>query len=393
MAPHSRQASSASRPSIVIVSNGLVVGGAETQTVRIASELARRGMSVRILSILPSTAFTEILDDHSIELVELPRWRRFGVLPVLFSATRLLRRWQPDAVIGFVYQSNIVARVAGTLARVPTVVSSFRLETEKTAVRRWILRATDFLSDASTFDSGSVADATVGRRTTRPDKAVVIPNALDLEAIDSAWSRRDQMRAEHGLDGRFVWVAVGRVVAEKDHENLLRAWAELPTHRAADRLLVVVGDGPLRTGLEQRARDLGIADSVRWLGTRRDALDWLAAADAFVLSSRTESSPNALLEAATMGRPVVATDVGGTREFDPDGIAVRYVRAESSHELAAAMALTEDRAATDPAGERKAQTALSGQLRNRHDRSTVADLWLRACGLPPSPVAQDNSSA
>jgi len=359
--------------SVVFVTNGLSLGGAETQTVRIATEFARRGIDVRILSILPSTAFRDELRAHSIELVELIDGKRFAGPKVLWKAMRLLRKWKPDAVIGFVFQSNMLARIAGRLAGVPLVVSSFRLQSEKSGYRELIVRLTDPLTSVSAFDSQRVADATVARHATRAKKVRVIPNAIDVDALEAGAARRDETRDELGLHDQFVWLIVGRLVHEKDHHTLLAAWEMLDREHTRPRTLLVVGDGVLRDELVATAEGLGISASVRWLGARHDVPRLLAACDAFVLSSATESSPNALLEAAAMGRPAVTTDVGGTREFDPTGEAIRYVESRSPADLAKAMAVVET--SDDVA----ARMAVRDRLRERHDLSRAADLWLNAC--------------
>jgi glycosyltransferase involved in cell wall biosynthesis len=359
--------------SVVFVTNGLSLGGAETQTVRIATEFARRGIEVRILSILPSTAFRDELRAHSIEIVELINGRRFAGPKVVWNATRLLRKWKPDAIIGFVFQSNLLARIAGRLARVPRVVSSFRLQSEKNSKRELIVRLTDPLTSVSTFDSQRVADATVARHATRSKKVRVIPNAVDVDALEVGVAKREATREELGLHDQFVWLIVGRLVHEKDHQTLLAAWELLCREHTRPRTLLVVGDGVLRDELIATAERLGISEGVRWLGARHDVPRLLAACDAFVLSSATESSPNALLEAATMGRPAVTTDVGGTREFDPTGEAIRYVESKSPADLAKAMAEAE----TDD--DEAPRLAVRDRLRERHNLSHTADLWLNAC--------------
>ena len=363
--------------SVVFITNGLSLGGAETQTVRVATEFARRGITVRMLSILPSTAFREELDAHSIELVQLIDDRkRFAGLQVMWNATRLLRKWKPDAVIGFVIQSNMVARLAGRLARVPQIVSSFRLESEKNTKRELIVRLTDPLTSVSTFDSQRVADATVARRATKRHKARVIPNAIDVAALDEGVTHRDSTRDELELGNQFAWLTVGRVVPEKDHRTLLAAWALLEREHPRPRTLLIAGDGPLRDELIAHTTKLGLDHNVRWLGSRRDVPRLLAACDAFVLSSQTESSPNALIEAASSGRPAVTTDVGGTREFDPTAEAIRYVEPKSPADLAKAMAEVET------ADDADARAAVQARLRARHNLSSVADQWLSACRRP-----------
>jgi phenylacetate-CoA ligase len=90
--------------------------------------------------------------------------------------------------------------------------------------------------------------------------------------------------------------------------------------------LVVVGDGPERAAVHQRAADLDVLDAVTFAGAvpHRDTPAFYRAADVFALSSEFDNSPNALLEAMASGLPIVSTDVGGVREFVdvPDGGAI-----------------------------------------------------------------------
>src|SRR5262249_54390261 len=121
----------------------------------------------------------------------------------------------------------------------------------------------------------------------------------------------------------FVLGTVGRVVAEKDHALLLRAAAPLVSERVR---LVVIGDGPLLAGLRAQAAMLGSrAAFIHLAGARLDAGRLYPAFDAFVLSSRTEGLPLALLEAMASGLPVVATAVGGIPGVVVDGQTGRLV--------------------------------------------------------------------
>ena len=85
-------------------------------------------------------------------------------------------------------------------------------------------------------------------------------------------------------------------------------------------LLVLAGDGPERPRLESLARELGVADSVRFMGVRSDMESVLPAFDLFALCSHSEGFSNAILEAMGMGLPVVATRVGGNIEMVEDGV-------------------------------------------------------------------------
>jgi glycosyltransferase involved in cell wall biosynthesis len=127
------------------------------------------------------------------------------------------------------------------------------------------------------------------------------------------------MRAQLRLDeGTLVLGFMGRLSDEKGLEHLLQALALRPPQRAWK--LVVVGDGPRRQELEQRAADAGLAGHVIFAGFQSDASAWYAAMDMFVLPSLTEGTPMALLEAMIRRLPVVATAVGGVPAIVTDRI-------------------------------------------------------------------------
>jgi glycosyltransferase involved in cell wall biosynthesis len=95
-------------------------------------------------------------------------------------------------------------------------------------------------------------------------------------------------------------------------DAIARVRRELP-----DTVLVLVGEGPQQAALAARARQLGLDDAVRFVGyvPQHDTAAWYRAADVFALSSDFDNSPNVVLEAMACGLPVVATDVGGLREY------------------------------------------------------------------------------
>lgn len=123
----------------------------------------------------------------------------------------------------------------------------------------------------------------------------------------------DAFRAEAGLKGRKVLVTVARFSAQKDHETLLQA---LPAVVATDPsvLLLLVGTGERLEESKELVSTLGLSDHVLFLGQRTDVADIVNAADLFVLPSRFEGLPLAVLEAMSLAVPVVATRVGGTVE-------------------------------------------------------------------------------
>jgi glycosyltransferase involved in cell wall biosynthesis len=143
-------------------------------------------------------------------------------------------------------------------------------------------------------------------------KIEVLPNPV---AAPAALGARDELRRRFGLEGPTL-VYAGRLVPQKSLDVALEAIG-----LANGATLVLVGDGPERGRLEQRARELGVAGRARFLGARphREIFELLRAADGALLSSSWENFPHVAVEALAVGTPVVATDVGGVAEIVRDG--------------------------------------------------------------------------
>jgi len=149
------------------------------------------------------------------------------------------------------------------------------------------------------------------------------------------------LRAHLGVGTAPVIVTVARLVPLKNISLLIEAFATVRRRLAAARL-VIVGEGPERPALEREAGRLGVADGVVFAGRvdHADTPDWFRSADAFVLSSDFDNSPNAVLEAMACARPIVATDVGGVRALVGNGPGALLVPRRDPAALASAIAST-----------------------------------------------------
>ena len=129
---------------------------------------------------------------------------------------------------------------------------------------------------------------------------------------------------------------VGRLGWKKGYEFALRAFARL-RERIPGLRVDIVGDGDLREGLEAQSRELGLEETVRFLGQRNDVHARMRGFDCYVLSSVVEGMPNALLEAMALGRPVVTTSAGGSAEVVVDGESGMVVPPKDADALADAI--------------------------------------------------------
>ena len=159
-----------------------------------------------------------------------------------------------------------------------------------------------------------------------PARLHVIRNGVDTDRFQPL--PQACARAALGLQGQPLLLSVGHLVPVKGHDLSLQALSRLVARFPAARLCFV-GDGPLRGDLQAQAAALGLAARVSFVGAvpHQDLSAWYSAADALLLSSRSEGWANVLLEAMACGTPVVATNVGGTAEVLASPVAGRLVPA------------------------------------------------------------------
>jgi len=128
---------------------------------------------------------------------------------------------------------------------------------------------------------------------------------------------RSKKRKELGLSvGTAVIITVGELNANKNHIQALKALSKLTK---TNFHYLIVGNGESEQKLKKAVNELMLQDKVSFLGFRRDVLELLAASDVFILTSRREGLPKALMEAMAVGLPIIATDVRGNRDLVKSG--------------------------------------------------------------------------
>jgi glycosyltransferase involved in cell wall biosynthesis len=266
-----------------------------------------------------------------IEHIPRPRPRPWPLLSSAIALARVFRHREPHIV----HAHNPAAGAAAALARLfarrrdIVIVTTFH-----GVLPSRMGRATRALSLSSDFVVGCGPTATSQLRALglSVDHSATVFNAVEAVPTRSA----EEIRQELGAEDAELIVTVGRHVPEKNQALLVDAVALLADRRPRLRA-VLVGAGPLRDELLAQIRKLGLEDRVTLTGEREDAVDVIAAADVFVLSSSTEALPLALLEAMALGRPVVSTDVGGVGDAVQHEQTGLLVPPGDAHALAAAV--------------------------------------------------------
>ena len=276
-----------------------------------------------------------------------PRVKRVG-LDVLSASTHIgqaihhnvrrvtwlrqaLRKAHPDMVISFIDTTNTLTLMASWGLGVPVIISERNDPQQRSIGLAWSgLRSLFYRhADAVVVQTCVVRDWAL--RFQGIKAIYVIPNP-----VHPILNGSEQASTRHGSSHTIV--AMGRLVRLKGFDLLIEAFGQCAA-KHPDWSLVILGEGPERASLQTVAADLGIADRVSLAGQFQEPATILKGADLFVLSSRTEGFPNALLEAMACQLPVVSTDCssGGPRDIIRDGVDGILVPPDDVAALAAAM--------------------------------------------------------
>ena len=269
-----------------------------------------------------------------VEAVSIPQLHR-ELSPIYdpVSVKRLvdeIRRIRPHIVHTHTAKAGAVGRLAAMLAgdaRPPVVVHTFHghvLQGYFDPVRTEFFRETErFLARHTTkliAVGPEVRDDLVELGVAPPERFTVIRLGIDLESRLQDGTGGAELRRLFGVPReRFVVGWIGRMTGIKRVPDVLETFRRLLDH-GVDAELCLVGDGPERRQLEQRARDLGIARRTLFAGYQREIAPYFDLFDAFLLPSANEGTPVVAIEALAARRPVVATRVGGVPDVVRDGI-------------------------------------------------------------------------
>jgi glycosyltransferase involved in cell wall biosynthesis len=254
---------------------------------------------------------------------------RGGVDHALVEAVcALIDRHQIDILHSSEFRSNVIALLARRRRRVLLVATAhgWIANDLRGVVYRLADKAVLRMFDRVLLVSRAMR-ALVPRWWLPDSRTRVLQNALVLEQYGRGAAARGA-RDPHSMH----FLNVGRLSIEKDQDALLRAFARVAARHPAARL-TIAGKGPLEAALRALARSLGIEAKVDFPGYIADMTSLYAQADLVVQSSRTEGMPNVILEAAFLKVPILATDVGGTREVVEHGSSGWLIPPNSESEL------------------------------------------------------------
>lgn len=281
-------------------------GGAERNTVLIASELARCGHAVIIL-VDRETGPNRDLLDRTVEVrtIEGSYAARIRVL------RRILRDWRADAVFARLGLCPLIAVIAalGAKGAWKTIISYHNPYDPKTSrgvrLTWWGIAVLSRLSHATFGVSNDIGEQ-LQRFGAQLERCHVIHNPVDLDWV--AARKDDPLPAGFPLERPFL-LSVGRLVPQKGFGDLIAAFALIAPETQVD--LVILGEGPLEAELRSMVAEMGLTGRVHLAGYLANPFPAYKAARAFVLASHWEGFGNVIVEALACGTHVIATNCPG----------------------------------------------------------------------------------
>lgn len=357
---------------LTLVISSLQAGGAERVLSRMANYWAAEGRAITLLSFdapdaQPFYPLHPGVELHGLGFLRESHSTLAAVTNTFWRARNLriaLAKSQPDRVLSFLDQVNVLTLIAARRLHVPVVVSERSDPTHCPLNGRWrqLRKWTYPYARAVVVQTPEAAAYFTSPRV----RTAIVPNIV---WPPSAVVDPDRYTAADDEEPRWI-IAVGRLGPEKGFDLLLAAFARIAARHPRWNLRIV-GDGDLREALERQTRDLGLTDRVQFTGRVQDVGARLATSDIFVMSSRFEGFPNALGEAMAAGLAVVAFDCpSGPRALIRHGVDGLLVPPEN----VPALAETLDGLISAP-NQRAALAARASDIVERFSEPAIMQRW------------------
>jgi len=358
---------------VMVVNNSFRIGGSERQAVSCLKAEGHQSIAVIYNKSIntPENSFIELVNEMGVEIFDYSKSSKLDVKsleeviedylsvlpdtpslnPALTTKVRslcsLILQKRPNVLHLWQDTTNIIGAIAGLLCGVPRIIMNAR------SVPPFTLPESDFPEKGAKyyFNNRFVRESyrlvlsfpTVELCHNSEQGIIDYANWLSIEPVRIKLLRNGFDLNKSSLLRRYnqntipVVGTVFRFVEVKRPELWIRTAFELHRLMQGNIRFILAGDGPLMGKTIRLAEDLGFSSSINFLGYHEDVLNLLNSFDVFLLTSSVEGLPNVVIEAQSMGVPVVSTDAGGAREAFKDGVTGRLVKQAEPLVLAKAL--------------------------------------------------------
>lgn len=297
---------------ILYIVSSLGFGGAERIVCDLADNMTEFGIQVEIIClqgdihVRPKNSDIKIHQLHLNSILDfITCWKKIN---------RIMRIFDCDIIHAHMYHSIIISRF---LARkFNKIVISHAHNTNYGGWGRGLIyRLTDPLSHLNVNVSLEATNIFIKNKVFSESNTITVVNGINTNRFYKNILTRENLRRYYSIeDDEKILINIASLTAQKDHINLLNAYNYAMKNGLSKSHLYLVGDGPLKSIIDEEIKRLGLESNVTLLGIRSDVEELLNMSDIFVLSSEWEGLPLVVAEAMACEKIVLSTDCGGVRE-------------------------------------------------------------------------------
>lgn len=291
---------------IIYIITDFNLGGAQRLLLDLIKHLDLKRYDVRVVTVVRGGPLEQEFRELKVPIKIFNKKTKLG-LGVLWKIYQYLKKEKPQIVHTHLFAGDSWGRVAAIFARVPIIVSTeHNINLDEGPIKRFVKRVLSYWTNKIIAVSEAVRNYSIQVDKINPKKIEVIYNGICFDKFAPKPKKFGRMPS---------FGVVGRLEIQKGHTYLLRA---LNLIKDRQWKLWIIGEGSLRKKLENQVKELGLEERVSFLGSRHDVPELLSKIDIFVLPSLWEGLGIAVLEAAAMEKPIIASRVGGIPEIIED---------------------------------------------------------------------------
>lgn len=282
---------------IFFLSPSLRKGGAENQLTKIATYLSKAN-DVEIITFIEGNDFSELLKIHNVSL------KVFNTKSVsgFFKLINYVSKNKPNILICFMFSANIIGRFIKLFTKTP-IITSVRANV-MSSVYKLFYKFTYKLDDYSTFNSNFALEEFCQNQWAVLSKSMVINNAIEIDKI------KGEDNIYNNFSSEIKLISIAHFRPSKDYRTLFKA-VKIVKQKGYNIKLNVLGNIDNQTWPFEMLKELSIEENVNILGFTQKTKEYIDQSNFLILSSFLEGTPNALLEAMSRKKPVIASDIPG----------------------------------------------------------------------------------
>ncbi|MBC8235804.1 glycosyltransferase [bacterium] len=302
---------------ILQIINSIEHGGTEIQLLYLLRNINRQKYNVMVCALGSGTLEKDFRETNV--PVKVIKSNFHYDITLIFRLVRFMQHHKIDIVHTYLSLADIFGRFAAKIAGVPIIISGCRsANTQQKKISMYLMRIANKFTDIVISNSNAGKEFVINTQKLKANKISVVYNGIDFEKY-SKTINIDAKKREIGIESNnFVVGTVARLDPLKGVNYFLEAASKV-AQSIPNIVFIVVGEGPQRLKLEELSRRLGIVSKTIFTGYRKDVAELAQIFDVSVLSSVVEGMPNAIIESMALGKPVVASNVGGVPEIVKNG--------------------------------------------------------------------------